>query len=134
MIIVHKPNTICFGYTFESYPLFIKVVIFGGVIEKIIKRGRSHITQCKFFFLRIVDGKLHIVSRTFFRDIQFHKGFEYPFAAHIVGKYTLIGGHEAVRGISTQQIVKVGRAAAPMTDDKNRRFLEFVIPHLFSEI
>ncbi len=57
------------------------------------------ITQSIFIFLGEIHRYFHTIPGSFIGHKNPHKGFKQPFAFHVIGKNSLIGGGIARNGI-----------------------------------
>ena len=99
---------------------------------EVVVRVGHHVGQGKLFFLRQVDGQLHVVGRTFVRHQPAHVLLEEGLSPHHqVRKYRLIGGVVAKMLVAGEHVVHEGGSAAPMSEDEHRVVFQGLVGQQF---
>ena len=93
--------------------------VVGGEVEEAVVRVVVHTAEGKFFFLREVDVELYVVRRALVGHEEADERPEQALAAHEDREDGLVGCDEAGIGSLAHEVVQVGGAAAPVTDDED---------------
>ena len=95
---------------------------------EVIVRVGHHVSQGKFFFLRKVYGKFHVIGRAFVRHQPAHVLLEERLSPHHqVWEYCLIGSIIAEVLVAREYVVHERGSTAPVPEDKYRIVFQWLV-------